>query len=63
MDKDNIHLPQAADTYSLGSGLSIYTKSDIKNNIKITNNRAHYFANLAKKFRDEAKIHCDNAKH
>ena len=26
MDKDNIHLPQAADTYSLGSGLSIYTQ-------------------------------------
>ncbi len=61
MNKDN--MPLNGDTYSLGSGLSIYTKEDIKNSIKITNNRAHYFANLAKKFRDEAKIHCENAKH
>ncbi len=63
MEKDNIHLPQNADTFSLGAGLSISTNSNIKKTISITNNRAHYFANLAKKFRDEAKVHCENAKH
>ncbi len=63
MEKDNMHLPQNPDTFSLGAGLSISTKSDIKNSISITNNRAQYYSNLAKKFRDEAKIHCDNAKH
>lgn len=63
MDKENIHLPQDADTYSIGAGLSVYAKSDIKNLITINNNKAHYFANQAKKFRDEAKVHCENAKN
>lgn len=64
MEKDNQqHVLQNADTFSLGSGLSIYSKADTKKVIEVTNNRAHYFANLAKKFRDEAKIHCENAKH
>lgn len=61
MSKDNTDSLRG-DTFSLGSGLSIYTKEDIKNSIKITNNRANYFANLAKKYRDEAKVHCENAK-
>lgn len=64
MDKDNQqYISQNADTFSLGSGLSIYTKADTKKVVEVTNNRAHYFANLAKKFRDEAKLHCENAKH
>lgn len=63
MDKDNKRrIPMDGDSFSLGAGLSIYSKSDLKNTINITNNRAHYFANLAKKYRDEAKMHCENAK-
>lgn len=60
--KDNNRIDLNADTYSLGAGLSIHSKDDIKKTITITNNRAHYFANQAKKYRDEAKIHCENAK-
>ena len=49
-------------TTSSGAELNISTPNT-KQIISATNNRAQYFAELAKKYRDEAQQHRDNAKY